>query len=156
MNICLSVLTVIIRVCVQEKVKKYKTIVSGASKIRGEQMKKLNSKQLKTIRIFIIIIGILISFVIWLFLPDVINNNALFHVGNGKYGSKLGALLLVLIPLFGFIPGRMDEEIHTKDSMERVELKEKFDKRSEEIQIAVAFFCSVVACLAMLCGLALC
>ena len=119
-------------------------------------MKKLSSRQLRTIRIFTIIIGMLISFIIWLFLPDVLKNNALFHVGNGKTGSKLGALLLVLIPLFGFIPGRMDEEIHTKDSMERVELKEKFDKRSEEIQIAVAFFCSVVACLAMLCGLALC
>lgn len=119
-------------------------------------MKKLSSQQLRTIRIFTIIIGMLISFVIWLFLPDVINNNALFHVGNGKYGSKLGALLLVLIPLFGFIPGRMGEEIHTKDSMERGELKEKLDRKSEEIQLAIALLCSVVACLAMLCGLVLC
>ena len=119
-------------------------------------MKKLSSLQLRTIRIFTIIIGMLISFVIWLFLPDVISNNALFHVGNGKYGSKMGALLLVLIPLFGFIPGRMGEEIHTKDSMERGALKEKLDKKSEEIQLAVALLCSVVACLAMLCGLILC
>ncbi len=119
-------------------------------------MKKLSSQQLRAIRIFIIIIGMLISFVIWLFLPDVLNNNALFHVGNGKYGSKLGALLLVLIPLFGFIPGRMDEEIHTKDSKERVELQEKYDRKSEEIQLAVALLCSVAACCAMLCGLILC
>ena len=119
-------------------------------------MKKLSSRQLRTIRIFTIIIGMLISFMIWLFLPDVLKNNALFHVGNGKYGSKLGALLLVLIPLFGFIPGHMDEEIHTKDSKERAELQEKIDRKSEEIQLAVAFFCSVVACLAMLCGLVLC
>lgn len=119
-------------------------------------MKKLSSQQLRTIRIFTIIIGMLISFVIWLFLPDVINNNALFHAGNGKTGSKIGALLLVLIPLFGFIPGRMDEEIHTKDSMERVELQEKLDRKSEEIQLAVALLCSVAACLAMLCGLVLC
>lgn len=119
-------------------------------------MKKLSSQQLRIIRIFTIIIGMLISFVIWLLLPDVIKNNALFHVGNGKYGSKLGALLLVLIPLFGFIPSRMGEEIHTKDSMERGELKEKLDRKSEEIQLAVSLLCSVAACLAMLCGLVFC
>ena len=119
-------------------------------------MKKLTSTQLRTIRILIIVIGLLISFCIWLFWPDVINNNALYHVGNGKYGSKIGALLLVLIPLFGFIPCRTDEEIHSKDSMERADLKEKFDKRAEEIQIAVALFCSGVACLVMLGGLFLC
>ena len=119
-------------------------------------MKKLSSQQLRIIRIFTIIIGMLISFIIWLFLPDVLTNNALFHVGNGKYGSKWGALLLVLIPLFGFIPGRMDEEIHTRDSRERVELQEMYDRKSEEIQLAVALLCSVVACLVMLCGLILC
>ena len=97
-------------------------------------MKKFSSQQLRIIRIFTIIIGMLISFIIWLFLPDVLTNNALFHVGNGKTGSKWGALLLVLIPLFGFIPGRMEEEI----------------------QLAVALLCSVVACLVMLCGLVLC
>ena len=119
-------------------------------------MKKLTSKQLRIIRIFTIAIGMLISFLIWLFLPDVISNNALFHVGNGKYGSKIGALLVVLIPLFGFIPARMEEEIHTKDARERVELKEKFDKRTEEIQLAVAIFCSAIACFVMLCGLVFC
>ena len=119
-------------------------------------MKKLTSKQLRTIRILIIVIGILISFCIWLFLSDVINNNALYHVGNGKYGSKVGMLLIVLIPLFGFIPCRTGEEIHSIDSMERAELQEKLDKRAEEIQLAVALFCSIVACLVMLGGLFLC
>ncbi len=119
-------------------------------------MKKLTSKQVRTIRILIIVIGILISFCIWLFLPDVINNNALYHVGNGKYGSKMGMLLIALIPLFGFIPCRTDEEIHSKDSMERAELQGKFNKRAEEIQLAVALFCSMVACLVMLGGLFLC
>jgi len=119
-------------------------------------MKKLTSKQLRTIRILIIVSGMLISFFIWLFLPDVINNNALYHVGNGKYGSKLGMLLIVLIPLFGFIPCRTDEEIHSKDSMERAELQEKFDKRAEETQLAVALFCNGIACLVMLGGLFLC
>ena len=119
-------------------------------------MKSLTSKQLRTIRIFVIVIGILISFCIWLFWSDVINNNALYHVGDGKYGSKIGALLIVLIPLFGFIPCRTDEEIHSEDSMERAELQEKIDKRAEEIQLYVALFCSMVACLVMLGGLFLC
>lgn len=119
-------------------------------------MKKLTSKQLRTIRILIIVSGMLISFCIWLFWPDIINNNDLYHVGNGKYGSKMGALLIVLIPLFGFIPCRTDEEIHSEDSMERAELQEKYDKRAEEIQLVVALFCSVTACFVMLGGLFLC
>ena len=119
-------------------------------------MKKLNSKQLRIIRILTVVIGMLISFCVWLFWSDVINNNALYHVGNGKYGSKIGALLIVLIPLFGFIPCRTDEEIHSEDSMERAELQEKIDKRAEEIQLYVALFCSMVECLVMLGGLFLC
>ena len=73
-----------------------------------------------------------------------------------KYGSKIGALLIVVIPLFGLIPCRTDEEIHSEDSMERAELQEKIDKRAEEIQLYVALFCSMVACLVMLGGLFLC
>lgn len=119
-------------------------------------MKSLTSKQLKTIRISIILIGILFSFCIWLFWPNVINNNPLYHVGNGKYGSKIGALLIVLIPLFGFCPSGMNEEIHSTDLVERAELQEKLDKRAEKMQIAVALFCSMVACLVMLGGLFLC
>ena len=120
------------------------------------QMKKLTSKQLKTIRILIIVIGMLISFCIWLFCPDVINNNDLYHVGNGEYGSKIGALLIVLIPLFGFIPCRTGEELHSEDALERAELQEKLDKRAEETQLAVSLFCSGTACLVMLGGLFLC
>ena len=119
-------------------------------------MKRLTSKQLRTIRIFVIVIGILISFCIWLFWPDVIKNNALYHVGNGRYGSKIGALLILLIPLFGFCPSGLNEEIHSTDPIERAELQEKFDKRAEEIQLVVSLFCSTVACLAMLGGLFLC
>ena len=119
-------------------------------------MKRLTSKQLRTIRIFVIVVGILISFFIWLSWPDVINNNPLYHVGNGKYGAKIGALLIVLIPLFGFCPSGMNEEIHSTDPMECAELQEKLDKRAEKIQLAVALFCSMVACLVMFGGLFLC
>ena len=116
-------------------------------------MKKLNSQQLRTIRVFVIVVGILISFFIWLSWPDVINNNALYHVGNGKYGSKMGALLILLIPLFGFCPSGLNEEIHSTDQIERAKLQERLDKRAETIRLYVAFFCSIVACLVMLGGL---
>ena len=43
-------------------------------------MKRLTSKQLRTIRIFVIVVGILISFFIWLSWPDVINNNPLSRI----------------------------------------------------------------------------
>ena len=119
-------------------------------------MKKLTSKQLRNIRRVIIVAGMLLCFIIWLFIPDVIKNNAAFHVGNGKYGSKMGALLIVLLPLFGFIPTRIEEEIHTKDPVERAELQEKFDRRSEEMQLVVAFYVTVLSCLAMLGGLIFC
>ena len=119
-------------------------------------MKRLTSKQLRTIRIFVIVSGILISFFIWLYWPDVIKNNSLYHVGNGRYGSKIGALLILLIPLFGFCPSGLNEEIHSTDSIERAELQEKLDKRAETIRLYVAFFCSIVACLVMLGGLFLC
>ena len=119
-------------------------------------MKKLHSKQLKIIRILIIISGILISFCIWLFLPNAIKNNALYHVGNGKYGSKTGMLLIALIPLFGFIPCRTGEEIYTENPVEQSELQETSDKRAEEIQLAIALFCTVMACLVMLGGLSFC
>ena len=119
-------------------------------------MKKITSKQLRAIRVLVIIGGILIGFCIWLSIPDVINNNALYHVGNGENGSKAGMLLIVLIPLFGFIPCRTGEEIHSTDETERAELQEKYDKRSEEIQLTIALFCSVIACLVMLGGLFLC
>jgi len=103
-------------------------------------MKKLNSQQLRTIRIFVIVVGILISFFIWLSWPDVINNNALYHVGNGKYGSKMGALLILLIPLVGFCPSGLNEEIHSTDQIERAKLQERLDKRAETIRLYVAFF----------------
>lgn len=119
-------------------------------------MKKLTSKQLRTIRIIIILGGMLISFCIWQQLPDVISNNALYHVGNGKTGSKTGMLLIALIPLIGFVPCRTNEEIHTKDETERAELQEKADKRAEKTQLAVALFCGGIACLVMLGGLFLC
>ena len=48
----------------------------------------MTAKQYRNPRNFIIIAGIVIAFVIWLFIPDTFKNSPLFHVGNGEYGSK--------------------------------------------------------------------
>ena len=63
----------------------------------------MTAKQYKNLRNIIIIAGIVIAFVIWLFIPDTFKNSPLFHVGNGEYGSKWGALILLPIPLFSSI-----------------------------------------------------
>ena len=61
-------------------------------------MNRLTTKQLGFIRNLIIVIGIVLAFILWLHIPAFIENNSLVHVGNGKYGSKLGFLLLMPIP----------------------------------------------------------
>lgn len=73
-------------------------------------MDKLTSTKLKHIRNIIMIAGIVAAFIIWLFIPWVIENNRLVHVGNGRFGSKIGFLLILGFPLFGLIPHRPEEE----------------------------------------------
>lgn len=57
-------------------------------------MKKLSTKQLKILRNLICVAGIAGGFVLWTFLPDTFRNGRLFHVGNGEFGFKAGALIL--------------------------------------------------------------
>ena len=66
-------------------------------------MKKLSIKTLKRVRNSIILIGILISFLIWLAMPAVFRNTKIFHVGSGTYGHKAGALLGVALPLLTYL-----------------------------------------------------
>ena len=73
------------------------------------------NKRYKNLRNFIIIAGIVIAFVIWLFIPDTFKNSPLFHVGNGEYGSKWGALILLPIPLFSLCFRKSKTEFHGSD-----------------------------------------
>lgn len=67
-------------------------------------MNRLSSKNLRWIRNIIMFAGMIIVFILWLQIPPIIENNRLVHVGNGKYGLRLGFLLMVLFPLLGLIP----------------------------------------------------
>ncbi len=74
----------------------------------------MTSKEYRLLRNIVIVIGIVGGFVLWLFIPPVIENNWLFHVGNGQYGSKGWALLLLLIPLFALNEQKI--EVHAEDA----------------------------------------
>ncbi len=122
---------------------------------RERPMKGLTVKQLVVIRNMIIIVGIVLAFLLWLHMPAFIENNSLVHVGNGKYGSKLGFLLLMPIPLIALIPQKPGEEIHTEDAEERAKIENEWETHSKEIQIAYAISGVAIACFGMIIGIVL-
>lgn len=109
----------------------------------------MTSKKMKQIRNIIIILGSAAAFLIWLGIPAWIENNAVVHVGSGRYGTKAGALIVLLFPLVALIPHRPNAEIHTADGREREKLTEEREKRSARLQIIWAVTMSAVACLVM-------
>ena len=127
---------------------------------KGKSMKKLSIKTLKRVRNSIILIGILISFLIWLAMPAVFRNTKIFHVGSGTYGHKAGALLGVALPLLTFVAtlfsklnkpefhAEGDEE-YQKAELERIQREELF------IEIGTATFLSLIAIAIMLVSLGL-
>ena len=112
-------------------------------------MDKMSSTRLKRIRNIIMVAGIVAAFIIWLFIPWVIENNRLVHVGNGRFGSKIGFLLILGLPLFGLIPHRPDEEIHTDDPVERARIEEEWEIASAKLQIIFTAAEGATACFVM-------
>ena len=82
--------------------------------------------------------GIVGGFVLWMFLPNTFQNTSLFHVGNGEYGFKAGALILLLIQFFAFVPGTNKAEIHSTDPEERVKLEEELVRKDTLLQVYTA------------------
>lgn len=113
-------------------------------------MERLTAKNLRLIRNIIMFTGIIVSFILWIYIPSFIENNRLVHVGNGKYGSKLGFLLIVLLPLLGLIPRKPGEEIHTTDTQERAKIKDEWEIKSEKTQIAYTLGGAIAACFIMI------
>lgn len=114
-------------------------------------MKRLSSKNLRWIRNFIMIAEMILIFFLWLQIPPIIENDSLVHVGNGKYGSRLGFLLMVLFPLLGLIPNNglekwEDAEIHTNDAKEREKIEEERKTKAFIYQILLSVFGFIIAC----------
>lgn len=116
-------------------------------------MEKLTVKKLKFTRILIMLAGMAAAFILWLRIPVLVENNRLIHFGDGRYGSKLGFLLIVMLPLLGLIPKRaafMDPEIHADDAGERAKIEDERERESEKIKTAYTACYAVVACLIMI------
>lgn len=81
---------------------------------------------------------------LWTFLPDTFRNTSLFHVGNGEFGIKTGALILLPIQFFAFIPATQQEEIHTEDPEERAKLEEERTRQNTIRQVFTALFLALI------------
>lgn len=102
-------------------------------------MKKLSDKQLKIMLYAISAMGIVVGLLLWRFIPQSVRNTSLFHVGNAKYGSKYGVLILLPLQLLAFI--RKDnsiEEIHTDNQEERAKLEAINSRKILELQVVRA------------------
>ena len=113
---------------------------SGFYIIKSEvrNMKTLSIKKLKIIRNLICVAGVVGGVILWTFLPDTFQNTGFFHIGNGEFGFKTGALILLLIQFFAFIPGTNKTDVHTEDPEERAKLEEERGRRDALRQVFTA------------------
>ena len=104
------------------------------------------AKRLGLIRNIVVIVGIIAGFVIWLFIPATIKNSSIMHVGNGEYGTKLGMLLLLLLPLFSYCFHRKKPDFHGTDEALIKEEQEKSDLHQMRMALitAVAEVCLMI------------
>lgn len=118
-------------------------------------MKKLTVKALKRIRNGIIAFGMIASFLLWLDMPAIFRNTSMFHVGNGLYGHKLGALLCVFFPLLTFLATFLSRfskpEFHAEGDEEYQKAEaERIERDELNIEVVTAGLLSAVAIVCML------
>ena len=106
--------------------------------MEGYNMSKWSVRTLKTVRNVAIAAGIIGAFLIWLTLPWALKNSSLMHVGNGTYGNKIGALLLLPFPFFALFFKLEKPEIHTEDPDERAKLTNEFERENLSKQAVTA------------------
>lgn len=103
----------------------------------------MNAKKMKRIRNIIMGATVIIGFLLWLAIPYEFKNTSFFHVGTGETGTKVWALVLLLLPLFALIPNKEENEVHTKDPAEREKLTEEFAMREAKRQVMIAIFLGI-------------
>lgn len=101
----------------------------------------MTSGKYKMLRNMFILLGIGISFVLWIFLPDTFRNTSFFHVGTGEYGSKWGVLLVLVFPLFSLCFREKQIPFHGGD--------EEFFKAEQEASDRVQMQCGMIMALAL-------
>lgn len=103
----------------------------------------MNAKQMKMVRNIIMAATVVIGFICWLFIPNEFKNSTFFHIGNGEYGSKIWALILLFLPLFALIPDKEGKEVHTEDSAEREKLINEHELNDAKRQVMIAILLGV-------------
>ena len=101
----------------------------------------MTAKKYKALRNMFILLGIIISFIMWLFLPHTFRNTSFFHVGTGEYGSKWGVLLVLVFPLFSLCFREKQIPFHGGD--------EEFFKAEQEASDRVQMQCGMIMALAL-------
>jgi len=99
-------------------------------------MKKLSDSTLRIIVYVVSALGIIGGFLLWKFIPYTFRNTSFFHVGNGEFGNKYGALIILPLQLIAFV--RKDnsiEEVHTDDPEERKRLEGINERKILELQV---------------------
>lgn len=109
----------------------------------------MTEKRYKTLRNIFILIGIVGGFMIWLFVPTVVRNDAFIHVGNGPYGSKYGYLVLLLIPLCALIPVTEPHNGALTFHSDDMELINRVRKKAAQTQMLTAIVTSVLVLIIM-------
>lgn len=119
-------------------------------------MNRWSLRTLKWVRNIIIMVGIVGGLIIWLNIPSMILNNSLIHVGNGKFGSKIGMLSILILPLLCLIFSTDQSEIHTDDEAERARLETEMRKATVNIQICHAIVETIIVLGVMSAGMLFC
>lgn len=101
----------------------------------------MTARKYKFMRNVFIFSGILVSFIIWLFLSPTFRNTSVFHVGTGAYGSKWGVLLLLPLPLCSLFFRNGKIQFHGDD--------EEFAKAEQEASDKAQMQCGMIAALTL-------
>ncbi len=112
----------------------------------------MNTGKYKLLRNIFIISGIVIALVIWFFLPSTFKNLSFFHVGNGEYGTKWGALALLPLPLFALCFRHKKIEFYGDDEEYKKAEQEKADKKNMQLGMVTALGLSILIIALMTAG----
>lgn len=112
--------------------------------------KNLSTKNLRRIRNITLVSEVIVIFILCSYVPAIIKNSAIVHVGNGKYGPGAASLLLTIFPLLGLLThgGNKwdDKEIHTDDSVEKMQIEDARKSETLKCQILLSAFLFLGAC----------
>ncbi len=110
-------------------------------------MKKLSDLQLKIMLYVVSALGIIGGFILWRFLPHTFRNTSFFHVGNGEFGNRIGALIILPLQLLAFVrKDNIIEEVHTDDPEEKARLEAINARKILELQVLRAIGLALTIC----------